>query len=389
MTNKIQEIIQSIKAVDQSKSHEIQNALDNLTKPRGSLGNLEEVAKKYCLITGRLKPARTAVPGMSAVAEMSATPATAAMSAMPAIRNKTIITMAADHGVAREGVSAYPQEVTRQMVINFLQGGAGINVLARHVGARVIVVDMGVAFDFESFDLESLGLESLSGLVRKKVAYGTKNMLLGPAMSREEAFLSIERGMEVVEENWGQGIDLLGIGEMGIGNTTASSAILSAITGQPPERVTGRGTGIDEDRYQQKIAVIRQALQKNAPNPDDPLDVLSKVGGFEIGGLTGVILSAAARHVPVVIDGFISSAAALIAVKMAPAIVDYLFAAHRSVEVGHQLMLEYMGLTPLLDLRLRLGEGTGAALAMNIIEAGVKILNEMATFDQAHVSREE
>ncbi len=296
--------------------------------------------------------------------------------ARPRTGDKVIVTMAGDHGVVAEGVSAYPSEVTAQMVYNFLRGGAGINVLACHVGARVVIVDMGVAGE----------LKPHPDLVNHKVAFGTRNMARGPAMSHAQAIQAIEGGIEVVEQELAKGMDIVGIGDMGIGNTTPASAIAAAITGASVAEVTGRGTGIDDERLQHKIEVIEQALALNQPDPDDPLDVLAKVGGFEIGGIAGVAIGAAAHRIPVVINGFISGAGALIATELAPQVKDYMIAAHRSVESGHRLILDCLGLTPLFDLGLRLGEGTGAALGISIVEAAVKILNEMATFGQAGVS---
>jgi nicotinate-nucleotide--dimethylbenzimidazole phosphoribosyltransferase len=284
--------------------------------------------------------------------------------------------MAADHGVVAEGVSAYPQTVTPQMVLNFLRGGAGINVLARHVGARIIVVDMGVASDIEPH----------TALVSRKIACGTQNMARGPAMTREQAIRSIEIGLEIVKEEVKKGLDIVGTGDMGIGNTTPSSAIAAAITGEKVEKVTGRGTGIDDKQLTHKVEVIERALEVNKPNADDAIDVLAKVGGFEIGGLCGVILGAAAHCIPVVIDGFVSGAAALIAVGLSPTAKDYLIASHCSVEIGHKAILKYLGLKPILDLELRLGEGTGAALGIFLVEAAAKVLSEMATFAEAGVA---
>lgn len=327
-----------------------QKRLDDLTKPQGSLGRLEELAKQVVGITGN---------------------------DVPSLKNKVIFTMAGDHGIAKEGVSAFPQEVTLQMVYNFIEGGAGINVLAKHVGARVVVVDMGVA--------EKLKIKN-EKLKIKKINFGTKNMAKGRAMTKQEAVRSIEAGIEAFEEELSNGIDLIGTGDMGIGNTTASSAIASVFTEHSVEDVTGRGTGINDDTLKNKIQVIKKAININKPDPRDPIDVLSKVGGFEIGGLVGVILAGASRRIPVVIDGFISGAAALIAYHLEPKVKDYLIAAHCSVEKGHKVILDYMGLKPVLDLELRLGEGTGAALGMSIVEAGIKILTEMATFQSASVS---
>ncbi len=346
---KLQQIIHQIKPLDAEAMRLARARQDTLTKPQGSLGRLEELSIRVAGIRGR---------------------------ARPIIEKKVIVTMAADHGVVEEGVSLYPQEVTAQMVLNFLRGGAGINVLARHVGARVVVVDMGVAAEFPPHP----------GLVVKKISHGTRNMARGPAMERQEALRALEAGIEVVEEEMAKGMDILGIGDMGIGNTTASSAIAATIIGAPVAQVTGRGTGVSKEQLGHKIEVIERALKVNQPTPADPVDVLAKVGGFEIGGLAGVILGAAAHRVPVVLDGFITGAAALIAVGLAPQVKEYLIAAHRSVEVGHPLVLEHLGLKPLLDLNLRLGEGTGAALGISLVEAAVKILNQMATFTEAGVS---
>lgn len=348
---KITETISKIKPLDIRLMLLAQNHLDNLTKPLGSLGRLENLAKQIVGVTANLKPE---------------------------IKNKVIFTMAADHGVVEEKVSAYPAEVTEQMVYNFIRGGAGINVLARHIGAKVIVVDMGVARD----------LRPHPDLIIKKVNYGTKNMCKFPAMSKEEAIKSVAYGIEVFEEIWeNEPINIVGLGDMGIGNTTASSAIIASISGKEVEKVTGRGTGISDEIFSNKINVIKCALAKHKPDGNDPVDILTKIGGFEIGGLCGATLAAASRRVPVVCDGFIATAGALLAYKFCPAVKDYLIASHNSVEVGHQVMLETMGLKPLLNLELRLGEGTGAALAINLVEASVKILNEMATFEQANVSQ--
>ena len=287
--------------------------------------------------------------------------------------------MAGDHGVAAEGVSAFPSEVTPQMVLNFLYGGAAINVLARHVGARVTIVDMGVATEMEPHP----------DLVNKKIALGTDNIAKGPAMTRQQAIQAIEAGAEVVEAEIANGLDILATGDMGIGNTTPSAAIAAALTGRTPKEIVGRGTGVDDDGLQRKITAVENALKVNLPKAEDGLDILAKVGGFEIGGLAGAILAAVAHRKPVVIDGFISTAAAMIAVSLEPKVGDYLISAHRSQELGHQIMLEWLGLEPILDLSLRLGEGTGAVLAMSLVEAACKILSEMATFSEAGVSDKE
>jgi nicotinate-nucleotide--dimethylbenzimidazole phosphoribosyltransferase len=323
-----------------------------LTKPAQSLGRLEEISIQ--------------------LAGMKADP-------LPKVERKAVIVMAADHGVALEGVSAYPPEVTPQMVLNFLHGGAAINVLARQAGASVVIVDIGVASDFDP---------SLPGLLRRKVACGTRNMLKGPAMTLAEAEKALAEGMDVLAQMAENGLDLVANGDMGIGNTTPSAAIVAVMTGLPVAQVTGRGTGVDDAGLAHKIQVIEQAIALNRPNPQDALDVLCKVGGLEIAGLAGVMIAAAARRIPAVVDGFISTAAAMIAVGLVPEVRNYLFSAHQSVEIGHQAMLKHLGLNPLLDLNLRLGEGTGAALAFHLIEASARILREMATFAEAGVSGE-
>jgi nicotinate-nucleotide--dimethylbenzimidazole phosphoribosyltransferase len=295
---------------------------------------------------------------------------------IPQIKQKAVIVMAADHGVAARGTSAYPQEVTAQMVLNFLRGGAGINVISRQVGARVIIVDMGVA----------VKLEANPGLLSRRIAAGTHDMSRGPAMTVAQAQQALETGIEIVTAEIKKGLDIVATGDMGIGNTTASSAICAIMTGKTIAEVTGRGTGLDNKQLQQKIRIINESIAFNKPESAKPLEVLAKVGGFEIGGLAGVILGAAAHRVPVVIDGFISGAAALIAAGLCPQSKDYMIAGHCSVEPGHKLLLQYLGLKPLLDMEMRLGEGTGAALAMSLAEISVRILNEMATFAEAGVS---
>jgi nicotinate-nucleotide--dimethylbenzimidazole phosphoribosyltransferase len=287
-----------------------------------------------------------------------------------------IFTLAADHGVVAEGVSAYPQSVTAQMVENFLRGGAAVNVLARQAGARVVVADFGVATPLGAPDR----------LVVRRIDAGTRNMALGPAMTREQAVAAVEAGAALAEEAIAAGADLLGTGEMGIGNTTAASAITAVITGAPVEAVTGRGTGVDEAGRERKIVVVRRALAVNAPDARDGLDVLSKVGGFEIAGLVGVILAGAAHRVPVALDGFIAGAAALVAVVLAPDARHALFASHRSAEPGHALALAHLALVPYLALDMRLGEGTGAALFVPLARAAAAIYAEMATFKSAGVN---
>jgi len=296
----------------------------------------------------------------------------------PAVSRRCVVVMAGDHGVAREGVSAYPQEVTVQMVRNFLAGGAGVNVLARQAHARVLVVDVGVAGDLGD-------IPKSSDFLFKRVASGTANIAAGPAMSREQAIQSIEVGIETALQ-LDATTDVFATGEMGIGNTTPSSAIVATVCGVDVETVTGRGSGIDQDRLRHKAAIIKRAIMVNQPDPTDALDILSKVGGFEIGAIAGLILGAASRCKPVLIDGFISTAGALLACLLCPESVDYMIAAHESVECGHRVALEHLRLSPLLNLSLRLGEGTGGALAMHLVEAAVRLMTEMATFEDAGIS---
>lgn len=344
----VKEALGSIRPVDNELLKKAQARLDSLTKPPGSLGRLEEFASRVAAMTGKLRPS---------------------------IKRKVIFTFASDHGVAEEGVSAFPKEVTRQMVFNFLRGGAGINVLARHAGAEVLVIDVGVDFEFVDSP----------GLVKRKVVRGSRNMRKGPAMTREEAVKCIETGITLAREHAGEGA-VFGTGEMGIANTTPASAVVAAFTGRRVADVTGRGTGINDKSLDNKIMVIEDALRVNKPDPADPIDVLAKVGGPEIGAIAGLVIGAASMRIPVVIDGFISTAGALIAHELSPFAREYMFASHNSVEKGHQAMLERIGLKPFVDLSLRLGEGTGAALGISLIEAGVKIYNEMATFEEAGVS---
>jgi len=296
----------------------------------------------------------------------------------PPVARKVIVTMAADHGVVAEGVTKYPQEVTSQMVHNFVNGGAGINALARQCGARVVVVDMGVASDLSE-------LAGAGKILSRRVAPGTGNIARGPAMTREQAVSAIEAGIEISSE-LASSSDVFGSGDMGIGNTTPSAAIGVAVTGLPAGRLTGRGTMIDDKQLAHKVKVVQKALRVNRPDPSDGLDLLAKVGGFEIGGIAGLILGAAAQRKPVVIDGFISTAGALIANLLSPVSMDYVIAAHRSAEPGHDAMLQHLRKQPLLDLGLRLGEGTGAALAMNVLEAAVRVLADVKTFGEASVS---
>jgi nicotinate-nucleotide--dimethylbenzimidazole phosphoribosyltransferase len=326
-----------------------QERLDSLTKPPGSLGKLEELAARYVAIREEF---------------------------FPRLEIKRVVVFAGDHGVVAEGVSAFPQEVTFQMVYNFMRGGAGINVLARQAGARVEVVDIGVNHDFDP------GLN----LVSRKVAYGTRNMAREPAMTREEALRAVWVGVERAQEAVEDGVDVLAAGDMGIGNTTAAAALAAVFTGRPVGAVTGRGTGIDTSTLTHKVAVLNRALALNKPTADDPLGALAAVGGLEIAGITGLILGAAAARRPLLLDGFIATAGALVAARLVPAVVDYLVAAHRSVEPGHQITLDHLGLKPLFNLKMGLGEGTGAALGIMLLEAGWRIYREMTTFEEAGVA---
>ena len=351
--------IETIPPLDQAAMAEAQARQGQLTKPAGSLGRLEALSIQLAGITGRLDPG---------------------------LARKQVVIMAGDHGVTAEGVSAYPAEVTPQMIYNFLTGGAAINVLAGRIGAAVTVVDMGVAEPISAGPIET----AQPNFLDRKIAPGTQNMAAGPAMSRAQARQAMETGIAVVNQlAETTGLDLLISGEMGIGNTTPSAAIVATLAGLPPAEVTGRGTGLDDAGWRGKVAVVERALQLNQPDPTDPLDVLAKVGGFEIGGLAGLVLGAAARRIPIIIDGFISTAGAMLAAAMAPQVKPYLIGGHNSVEPGHRAMLDYLGLRPLLDLDLRLGEGTGAALSAFLVEAAVRLLNDMATFAEAGVATQE
>jgi nicotinate-nucleotide--dimethylbenzimidazole phosphoribosyltransferase len=339
--------IEKIRPLDRSLESAAQQRLDSLTKPQGSLGKLEELARRVAVIQEKVPPR---------------------------LGRNLLFIFAADHGVTAEGVSAYPKDVTAQMTQNFLDGGAAINVLARHCGIDTEVVDVGVDYDFSG----------ARGLRNCKVRRGTGNFTRGPAMSRAEALRAVEIGIELAQAA-SDNLFLLGAGEMGIGNSTSAAAILCALTGASVTDAVGRGTGIDDAGLQRKITAVESGLTLNRPNADDPLDVLAKIGGLEIGAMTGVILGAAARRVPLVLDGFISGAAALLAQRFCPAVMDFCFASHLSVEPGHRRILDALGLAPLLDLQMRLGEGTGACLLMNLIEAAVKLMSEMATFQSAGV----
>lgn len=326
--------------------------LEQLTMPHWALGRLMDLAEDLAGMTGGVRPS---------------------------VERRTVAVMAADHGVAEAGVSQYPREVTVQMAANFVRGGAGVNALARVARARVVVVDMGIA--------SATPPEIASTLIAEKIGPGTFNIAAGPAMSRADAVRSIEAGVRVAQR-LAADTDVFGVGEMGIGNTTPSSAIVAALCGRRAEEVTGRGSGIDEVRWREKVAVVARALELNRPDPSDGLDVLARVGGFEIGGVAGLILGAAALRKPVLVDGFISTAGALIAQAIAPRAAGFMIAAHLSPEPGHRVALERLGKRPLLDLDMRLGEGAGAALAMPLVEAASRLLTDVATFSEANVSCE-
>jgi nicotinate-nucleotide--dimethylbenzimidazole phosphoribosyltransferase len=350
--NLIQKTINSIKPLDSKYIALAQTRLDSLTKPKGSLGKLEEFARRVIAITENTKPR---------------------------LDKKVVFVLVGDHGVVEEGISAYPKEVTREMVYNFLRGGAAINVLSGHAGADVFVVDIGVDWDFEGTE----------GLIIKKVNRGTKNFAKEHAMTADEATGCIEIGIGLSEDRIKKGYNFISVGDMGIGNTTSSAAVMCAFTGMSPKEVVGRGTGIDDEIWNLKVKVVEKALELHNPNSTDAIDILSKVGGLEIGGIAGVILGGASKRVPVVVDGFVSTAGATVALGLCPNVKDYIFFSHMSAEGGHGLILKKLGVEPILDLNMRLGEGTGAVLGMFIIEAGVKAYNEMATFEEAGVSREQ
>ena len=351
---KMDEIIGRIKPVDQGWIQKAQERTAQLVMPTRALGRLHEISEQLCGIQETLEPS---------------------------ISHKAILVMAGDHGVVEEGVSAYPQEVTPAMVQTFLAGGAGINAISRQVGADVWVVDMGVITD-----IDTTGLKGADRLLVQKVANGTANFTKGPAMSHQDAETALVVGFEKASKLMEQGADILGTGDMGIGNTTPSAAIGAVLTGATLDEMVGRGTGVDDAGLERKRDVVRRGIEFNAPDPEEGLDVLAKVGGFEIGGIAGAILAAAFHRRAVVVDGFISTAGALIAHALCPTVKDYLFAGHVSEEPGHRLMLQHLGLTPILDLGMRLGEGTGAALAMSVMEAAARMFKEVLTFEEAGVA---
>ncbi|MGA2400842.1 MAG: nicotinate-nucleotide--dimethylbenzimidazole phosphoribosyltransferase [Syntrophobacteraceae bacterium] len=348
----LEALLESIGPADKTWEEKAWDRLHSQIRPPDSLGELEKIA------------ARLAAMKQSLYVDLS---------------RKMLFVMAGDHGVAAEGVSAYPQEVTPQMVYSFTQGWASINILAKHAGSDVCVADLGVAVD----------MPAEWGFISAKIGRGTASITKGPAMTREDAIKGIKTGADLVRKSCLEGYQLIGTGDMGIGNTTPSAAIICALSGKSAASVTGRGTGIGDDALARKVAAIETALKVNKPNPQDPVDVLSKVGGYEIAGLAGAILGAASTRTPVICDGLIATAGALIACRLSPASADYLFLSHQSVEPGHIAMFEMIGMRPILNLGMRLGEGTGAALVMNIIEAAAKIMAECKTFAEAGVSDKE
>ncbi len=355
----LEAVLQGITPIDTKLQEKAREHTAQLIIPPRALGLLHDIAERICAIR---------------------------KTDTPSVAKKAVLVMAADHGVALSGVSKFPQVVTVEMVRAFLRGGGGINVLGKHAGADVHVMDVGVAADIPVDDLPADNLKFFSV---NKVAYGTANLAEGPAMTREQAEQCIMAGFAKASEVIADGADILGTGDMGIANTTASAAIGACITEEDPERMVGPGTGVVGDALSLKLQIVKNATdpnQPNAPDNSDALDVLSKVGGLEIGAIAGTILAGAYHSIPVVVDGFISSAGALIALTLCPQVVDYLFAGHCSEEPGHRAMLYHMGLTPILDLGLRLGEGTGAVMAMNVIEGATCVFNEMMTFEEAGVT---
>ncbi|RZB36573.1 MAG: nicotinate-nucleotide--dimethylbenzimidazole phosphoribosyltransferase [Desulfobacteraceae bacterium Eth-SRB2] len=356
MTNdiSIKKIVEGIEPLDEKWMVKARERTAQLVMPTRALGRLHDISERLCGIQKTLKPK---------------------------IDRKAVLVMAGDHGVVEEGVSAYPQEVTGAMVQTFLAGGAGINAISRHIGSDVQVIDMGIIPD-----LDTDSGDGGHGLLKRKVSHGTANLAREPAMTHEMADKAILTGFQLATDLFRKGVEILGTGDMGIGNTTPSAAIGAVITGKTPEQMVGRGTGIDDNSLINKREVVTRGIQVNNPDPRDGLDVLSKVGGFEIGGIAGCVLAGAFHSRPVVIDGFISTAGALIAHTLCPLVTEYIFAGHRSEEAGHGVMLKYLGLEPILDLGMRLGEGTGGALAMSVMEGAIRVFNEVLTFEEAGVT---
>lgn len=338
----LQTTLEKITGLDQKAMNSARERLDGLLKPPGSLGKLEEIALQLAGIYGNPRPP---------------------------VASKAIVMMAADNGVYQEGFNSYPQEITKAVAELAGPGLIGVAVLARHAGARLAVVDVGIKDEVEG-----------QHIIKKKIRYGTANIACGPAMTRLEAELAVEAGIDVTEKLVHEGVELFGTGEVGICNTTTSAAVLSVLTGTDPEEVVGKGTGADEKAYQAKLQAVKKALVVNQPDPMDPIDVVAKVGGLDIAALAGCYLAAAAHKKPVVIDGFIAGTAALVAARLNPLAKDYMIPSHCSAEKGARVVLKALNMEPMLYMNMRLGEGTGAALAFNLIDAAVKIINEMGSF---------
>ena len=353
----LDQIVGSIDKLDTIWLKKASEHTDRLVMPPRALGRLHDISERLCAIQ---------------------------QTTNPNITSKAVVIMAGDHGIAVEGVSAYPQEVTGEMIKTFINGGAGINVIARHVGASIRVVDMGVVAT-----LDPEHMQAGDRLLIRKIAKGTSSFTQGPAMTHDDAETAIMTGFQVAADLFNNGTQLLGTGDMGIGNTTPSAAIGAVVTGCNLDEMVGRGTGIDDEGLERKKSVIKKAIEINQPDLNDGIDILAKIGGFEIGGIAGCILAGAYYKRPIVIDGYISTAGALIASVLSPLSIEYVFAGHRSEEPGHRHMLNHLKLSPILDLEMRLGEGTGGALAMDIMEGAIKIFKEMHTFEEAGVTDKE
>lgn len=345
----LEQTLNSISGLHTDMMEKAQARLDGLTKPLGSLGRLEDISKQIVGITGEL---------------------------IPKVDKKSVVIMCADNGVVDEGVSSCPKSVTSTVTQNFMRGITGINVFAKQTGANIVVIDMGVDDEINH-----------PGIINRKIRKSTWNMAKGPSMTREEAVKAIEIGIEIVGELKSKGVNLLGTGEMGVGNTTTSSAIAAVLTKNQVEYMVGKGAGLSQEGLENKIQVVKRAIEVNGPDPTDPLDVLAKVGGFDIAGLAGCYLGAAKHRIPILIDGFISSAAALVAIKMKPEVKDYIFPSHGSAEPGSLRIMEALGFEPMLNLGMRLGEGTGAALAFHIIDAALAAYTHMGTFGDANIEQ--
>ncbi|HOM02381.1 MAG TPA: nicotinate-nucleotide--dimethylbenzimidazole phosphoribosyltransferase [Acetivibrio sp.] len=343
------ETLKSIGELHKEPMDTVQRRLDSLSKPLGSLGRLEDIVRKLAGITGEI---------------------------YPCVDKKAIVIMCSDNGVVEEGVSSCPKDVTSKVTRNFFRGITGINAFAKHTGSDIVVVDIGVDDDIDC-----------EGLVKRKIRKGTWNIAKGPAMTRDEAIKAIEVGISVVGELAKKGVNLLGTGEMGIGNTTTSSAVSTVLTNSKAEDMVGRGAGLSDEALRKKISIVKKAIEVNSPDLNDPVDVLSKVGGFDIAGLAGCFIGASAYRIPILIDGFISATAALVAVRMEPKVQNFIFPSHGSAEPGSKKVLEALGFEPMLNLKMRVGEGTGAALAFHIFDCAVSVYRNMGTFEDAYIDK--